>query len=72
MPKSRPPQDFGLNQDQLYDPEALAYWQQFTPEEFVHLAYHELINKQGVVMGFMAMLHDDPLFSKLPLTENYT
>ena len=68
----QPPEAFGLDPQQLYDYHALPYWQQFQPEEFIRIFYHDVINKQGVTLGFMAILRDDPRTEDLKLSENYT
>ncbi len=68
----QPPESFGLDPQQLYDYHSLPYWKQFTPEEFIRIFYHDVINKQGVTLGFMAILRDDPRTEDLKLSENYT
>lgn len=67
-----PPEAFGLNPQQIYDYRALPYWQQFSTDEFIRAFYHDIVNKQGVTLGFMAILRDDPQLADLKLSETYS
>ncbi len=68
-----PPEAFGLDEHQQYKIHAaMQYWQQFPPDEFIHRFCHDVINKQGITLGFMSILRDDPRIQDLALSENYT
>jgi hypothetical protein len=67
-----PPEAFGIDPQQLYDYQALPYWQQFGPEEFIRAFYHDVVNKQGITLGFMAILRDDPQFAEMKISDTYS
>jgi hypothetical protein len=67
-----PPEAFGIDPQQLYDYQALPYWQQYAAEEFIRSFYHDVVNKQGITLGFMAILRDDPQFAELKISDTYS
>ena len=70
--RPQPPEAFGITDDETYELKALPYWQQYSTEEFVRLTYHELVNKQGVVLGFMSVLQEDPRIADIQLNDVFT
>lgn len=67
-----PPEAFGIDPQQLYDYQALPYWQQYATDEFIRSFYHDVVNKQGITLGFMAILRDDPQFADLKISDTYS
>jgi hypothetical protein len=67
-----PPEAFGIDPQQIYDYRALPYWQQYTTDEFIRTFYHDVVNKQGITLGFMAILRDDPQLADLKISDTYS